>query len=273
MTTLPVPSLTTQWLTNTAYGYPRGAVRRESPIALACLHVTDNPNSPPATATQERNYANRLNSGGPSAHLYVNRDGSGVWAIDPSKYAAWSNGAIRSPRLTVPGITDIVAFDADHNPNEAYLLEIEHCGRYPDFPITVAQMQTSALLIAKYALVSGLPIERRTVHLHGDLDSEQRANCPVPSAGREKWVASVIDMAVEYAYLLRIDSLTDQITDLTAELASVRVALSQSLADLGAARAQTALRERERDETLVWGRGLQSRAAAALATDPPDWAR
>ena len=44
-----------------------------------------------------RDNANRASSAGPSAHTYVDRVGGGVHAID-TKYAAWNNGAIRSPR-------------------------------------------------------------------------------------------------------------------------------------------------------------------------------
>ena len=54
----------TALLTNKAYGYPmRGARRRRKPTILACLHQTANAK---ATAMQERTYANRAGSWGPS---------------------------------------------------------------------------------------------------------------------------------------------------------------------------------------------------------------
>jgi hypothetical protein len=57
-------STVTALLTNKAYGYPtRGARRRGKPTILACLHQTANAK---ATAMQERNYANRAGSWGPS---------------------------------------------------------------------------------------------------------------------------------------------------------------------------------------------------------------
>ena len=60
-------------LTNKAYGYPtRGARLRRKPTILTCLHQTANAK---ATAMQERNYANRAGSGGPSATAYIDRDG------------------------------------------------------------------------------------------------------------------------------------------------------------------------------------------------------
>lgn len=64
-------STVTALLTNRAYGYPtRGARRRRKRTILACLHQTANAN---ATAMQERNYANRPDSHGPSATAYIDR--------------------------------------------------------------------------------------------------------------------------------------------------------------------------------------------------------
>ena len=73
----------TALLTNRAYGYPtRGARRRRKPTILACLHQTANAH---ATAMQERDYANRAASVGPSASAYIDRDGTVVRAADPAK--------------------------------------------------------------------------------------------------------------------------------------------------------------------------------------------
>jgi hypothetical protein len=137
--TLPTFPFTVAYLTNRAYGYPQGAVRRVEPIALACLHITANPANPPATARQERDYANRAGSAGPSAHLYVDPKGGGVWAIDPAKYAAWSNGDVRSPRTAVPGVEDVLAFRArGYNANEAYTETRREC------PVPVAMREQYA---------------------------------------------------------------------------------------------------------------------------------
>ena len=85
----------TALLTSKAYGYPtRGARRRRKPTILAGLHQTANAK---ATAIQERNYANRPDSHGPSATAYIDRDGTIVRAIDPVKYAAWSQGDVAHP--------------------------------------------------------------------------------------------------------------------------------------------------------------------------------
>ena len=90
---------TTALLTNRAYGYPtRAARRRRKPTILACLYQTANAH---ATARQERDYANRAGSPGPSATAYVDRCGTVVRAIDPAKHAAWSQGDVASPNTKV----------------------------------------------------------------------------------------------------------------------------------------------------------------------------
>ena len=48
-------------------------------------------------ARDERNDTSRVGSNGPSAHHDVARDGWAIEAIDPAKYAAWSNGDVAGP--------------------------------------------------------------------------------------------------------------------------------------------------------------------------------
>jgi hypothetical protein len=89
----------TALLTNKAFGYPtRGARRRRKPTILACLHQTSNAT---ATAMQERHYANRAGSFGPSATAYIDRDGTIIRAIDPVAYAAWSQGDVACPNTKI----------------------------------------------------------------------------------------------------------------------------------------------------------------------------
>jgi hypothetical protein len=264
--------LTTLPLTNGAYGYPsRGDERRMAPRRLVCVHATYNTSTPLATARQERDYANRPGSNGPSAHSYLNRDGTWVHAIDP-KYAAWSNGALRSPKIAVPGIPEVVALRAaGGNPNEDYYREIETCARYPDLPITAEQRQALAEQIARDSLTTGLAISRSTVHLHSDLDTEQRPHCPVPSKDAEAWVGDLIRAARE-------SRLTMENEALQAELADALTRLDEARTDANDARRlwNIARNERDgylaqRDEAIAWGKRLQAHGAAILATDAPEW--
>lgn len=189
--------MTVAYLTNSAYGYPRGAQRRIAPRRLLCIHITGNAkNLAPGAAMNERNYANRPNSGGPSAHAYVDRDGSVVWAIDPVKYAAWSNGDVSSPNLRVPGVEETVGLLAKgYNPNEDFVLEVE-CVGYPAIAdINEAQLAAVAAMLNEQARRTGLPITRGTVHTHADYNTVNRANCAFRPSIREPQMRHLIELA------------------------------------------------------------------------------
>ncbi len=181
---------TTALLTNKAYGYPtRGAKRRRKPTILACLHQTANAK---ATAMQERTYANRAGSTGPSATAYIGRDGTIVRAIDPVKYAAWSQGGIASPNTRIPTVAAAVASGV--NMNEWVYESIECSGAGPE-PYTDAQFESVAQLIAAASRALGLPVNRSTVVTHADINSVSRRSDPWPPATREARVKRVIARA------------------------------------------------------------------------------
>lgn len=194
-------TLVSKPLTNTAYGFPRGATRRLKPKVLACIHITDNPNNQgPNAATNERDYANRAGSNGPSAHIYLNRDGSGVIAIDPMQFAAWSNGDLNKPNLANKGAAYLASLPASgHNANEGCVLEIENVG-YDAIAgqITTEQMDTMARLLAKYSNLSGIHIGRDTVIPHSYVDSVNRPNCAWLSAIRETRLNQLVAEALTY---------------------------------------------------------------------------
>lgn len=192
----------TAHLTNKAYGFPtRGAKRRVTAPILACIHITGNRRTAAnpdrhQAARDERNYANRAGSPGPSAHYYVGRDGWAIEAIDPATYAAWSNGDVASPNSANAGITKVLALRTKgYNANEAYWLEFECVGFGSTYPITVAQKRFCATRIAAMAKATGLSVNRATVHGHSDLNSVNRASCPCPKASREAFLGDVITRA------------------------------------------------------------------------------
>ena len=124
----------TALLTNKAYSYPtRGATRRRKATILACLHQTANAK---ATAIQERNHANRADSHGPSATAYVDSDGTIVRAIDPAKYAAWSQGDVAYPNTKLPTIAAAVASGVNMN---EWVHESIECSGAGAEPFTDAQ--------------------------------------------------------------------------------------------------------------------------------------
>jgi hypothetical protein len=186
-------------LTNGAYGFPRGHTRRVRPVALVCLHITGNRQTAGmadlhGAARAERAYANRPGSNGPSAHHYVARDGWAIEAIDPVRYAAWSNGDVDSPNTGNPGVVRVLAFRAKgYNVNEAYWLEVECVGHGPSgHPITPAQTQAVAELVAAQARRVNLPIDRETVHGHWEINGADRPTCPSPPVQHETLLHDVI---------------------------------------------------------------------------------
>jgi N-acetyl-anhydromuramyl-L-alanine amidase AmpD len=159
----------TALLTNKAYGYPtRGARRRRKPMILACLHQTAHAM---ATAMQERSYANRAGSWGPSATAYIDRDGTIVRAIDPAKYAAWSQGDVAHPNTKIPTIAAAIASGVNKN---EWVHESIECSK----PYTDAQFESVAHLVAAVSKATRIPVNRSTVIVHADINSVSRRSDP-----------------------------------------------------------------------------------------------
>jgi LysM repeat protein len=180
----------TALLTNKAHGYPtRGARRRRKPTILACLHQTANAK---ANARQERNYANRADSHGPWATAYIDRDGTIIRAIQPGKYAAWSQGDVASPNRKIPTIAAAVASGVNLN---EWVYESIECSGAGSEPFTDAQFEAVAQLVAAAHKATGLPINRSTVVVHADINSVSRRSDPWPPATREARLKRVITRA------------------------------------------------------------------------------
>ena len=155
-------------LTNRAYGYPtRGAARRRKPTVLAVLHQTANAKAGPM---DERDYANRAGSMGPSATAYVGKDGTVVRSVDPVKYAAWSQGDVAHPDALA--LSHIVA---GVNFNELVYESIEVCGAGTQ-PFSAAQFEAVAQLLAAAHKATGIPVDRAHVLAHADVNSVSRAS-------------------------------------------------------------------------------------------------
>lgn len=186
-------STTNALLTNRAYGFPQGAKRRVKPVALICVHITGNSKLP--SALNERNYANRVGSKGPSAHDYIDRDGHIVHAIDTA-YAAWSNGDVQSPLANKPGVQTVLNLRArGYNANEAYVREVECVGYGSANPVTDAQLHAIAALIAADSQQWGIAISRSTVHTHAYLNTVTRPSCAFSPASRDQQLDRLVAMA------------------------------------------------------------------------------
>lgn len=194
-----LPKVKRDPLTNKAYGFPtRGHERRVSPTVVAVIHITGNPKNQGANAAQnERNFANRDDSKGPSAHFYINRDGGGIKAIDQYTFAAWSNGDVAEPNTANAGVQSILKARAKgYNANEMCGVEIENVGfATVKGQMTDAQIRRCGRIVARTAKHFKLPINRNTVLAHADINGEDRQNCPALPKLREETLDKIITHA------------------------------------------------------------------------------
>ena len=156
----------TALLTNKAYGYPtRGAPRRRKPTILACLHQTANAKATAMQGVQPRQPGRLL---GALATAYIDRDGTIVRAIDPVKYAAWSQGDVAHPNTKLPTIAAAVASGVNLN---EWVYESIECSGAGTEPYTDAQFEAVAHLVAAASRALGIPVNRSTVVVHADINS------------------------------------------------------------------------------------------------------
>ncbi len=110
-----------------------------------------------------------------SAHFIIGQDGAIVQGI-PCSLAAWGNGIVDLPRITLPGAI---------NPN-FYTISIEHCKPSTDNSdqLTPAEQQSSFRLVQALCEHYAIPKRRGDTQggiiSHADIDSVNRARCPGP---------------------------------------------------------------------------------------------
>ena len=129
---------------------------------------------------------------GPSATAYIDRDGSIVRAILPGRYAAWSQGDVDHPDLTIPTVKAAVASGV--NMNEWVYESLEVCGRGAE-PFSTQQFEAVAQLVAAASKATGIKVNRSTVIAHRDVNTVNRPSDPWPAATREARLRRVIDRA------------------------------------------------------------------------------
>lgn len=188
------------------YGYPyRGSGRRlaigGSPYGvsiLLVLHITGNANLP--SAQGEVTYSARAGSGA-SFTFATNREGIAgapiVQALDPLTQAPWTNGDTNAPNMDLGTVARI--HDGNpYNVNEFCLATVEQVGYPFTSPVSNPyQEELAAQIVAfLYRLAGGrIGISRQTVILHSDINSVTRANCAVPLAAKEAYVARIVARA------------------------------------------------------------------------------
>ena len=149
------------------------APRRIRPNILAAIHITGNSALPSAVA--EAKYANRVGSGA-SFTFVTNRNGTVVQCLQPETQVPFTNGSWRGQNMGL----STVAYDSTHGigANDSTFLTIENVGFEWSYPITAAQIEAIAKIVAWGSKRSGLPINRTTVLGHRDYNSVTRYYCP-----------------------------------------------------------------------------------------------
>lgn len=113
-------------------------------------------------------------------------------AIDPVKYAAWSQGDVAHPNRKIPTVAAAVASGVNMN---EWVHESIECSGSGTEPFTDAQFESVAHLVAAAHKATGLPINRSTDVVHADIDSVSRRSDPWLPATREQRVKRVIARA------------------------------------------------------------------------------
>jgi hypothetical protein len=176
------------------YGYPTvRAPRRIKPTILAVIHIADSMTS----AESQTRWSFSTNS--KSWTFMLDRNGEAVQSLDPVTQTAWTNGLVQSPDTSNPLIA--AAAGSSYNFNEFCFLTIENVGMPHSDPITPAQEATIRRILAWGSKLSGIPISRKTVIGHYQVDGVSRRNCPVLPAQRDGLFARLVgglpDTAVE----------------------------------------------------------------------------
>jgi hypothetical protein len=151
-------------------------------IEAVCLHISDG-----ETAAGAIGWFQNPESG-VSAHYVVDRDGT-IYRVVKEGDAAWANGRLNRPNLGNPLIAGWAR--AGLNPNLA-TVSVEAVGR-SGAPWPAAQRRAVGWLIGDVCRRHGLPLDRRHVIGHGELDSVTRARCP--GLTPERWAALLAEAA------------------------------------------------------------------------------
>ena len=199
-------------LKNGAYGFPQGSrTRRIDPFVLICIHISGNKRtaSMPVSAgtaaevayvARPRHFGTDQADYGNSCHDYIARDGT-QFSLYPTSVAGWNNGRLLEPDTRLASVRRILKRVAQgYNANECYVREVECTGFPGSYPLTKEQRETVAWLIARDSIKYKIGINRETVHGHFDVDSVNRATCPVGGGddGHERFINDMIAKARKF---------------------------------------------------------------------------
>ncbi len=175
------------------FGYPyMGDQRRTRATILGVIHITDGTSVPQPGP-------------GKSWTFSVDRDGSIYQFLDPVKQAPWTNGDVDHPDTGNPLIVAATTRQG-YNVNEFCFVTIENLGAITALGqlITSEQIAANNRILRWASGLSGLPMDRRHVIGHYQINSVSRQRCPTLPTDRDRVFSGILstklpDTAMEVA--------------------------------------------------------------------------
>lgn len=160
--------------------------RNGEQVKAICFHGTGSPQNPlqPGLDDIDGVFANPNYQA--STHFAIGRDGSIHQYVDVHN-AAWGNGVINNPNLTIPWIKECVEKGINPN-NRTISIETKNDGSN-SLPLTDIQYQALVWLVrGLLAQFPNIPIDKTGFIGHRDIDSVNRARCPGPNFPMDKLI-------------------------------------------------------------------------------------
>ena len=161
------------------YGYPTvSAPRRVKATILGVIHTTETTGVP-------------MPSSGKSWTFSVERDGTVHQFMDPVIASPWTNGDKQAWDTTNPLV--VAAANSAYNFNEFCFITIENVNRiFAGERLTQAQLDADHRILEWGSKLSGLPLDRKHVIGHYQVNGNTRVNCPTVPTDRDRVFGGVI---------------------------------------------------------------------------------
>lgn len=165
----------TQW-----FGYPTvSAPRRIKATILGVVHTTETLSVP-------------FPSSGKSWTFSVERDGTVHQFMDPVVATPWTNGDKQDWDTSNPLVV-AAARDDSHNFNEYCFVTIENVNRIADGQrLTERQIEANRAILQWASKLSGLPLDRKHVIGHYQINGVTRQRCPTVPTDRDRVFGGIV---------------------------------------------------------------------------------
>lgn len=170
------------------FGYPTvSAVRRFDATILGVIHTTETTSVPyPQYVVKDG-----VVTVGKSWTFSVERDGTVHQFMDPVYAAPWTNGDAQSWDTDNPLV--VKAAKSGYNFNEFCFVTIENVNRIADGQrLTEKQLEANRAIMQWASKLSGLPLDRRHVIGHYQINGVSRVNCPTVPSDRDRVFGGIV---------------------------------------------------------------------------------